>query len=679
MERMIVLTSGEEISYKLMVLPKKIPGLNPNSKKPSWRLMMRKQQVVMGLVVCWLISCGAQKLVSTPDKKVQNQIPVFDTQAFYETISLRGLAFSPDGQFVVYSSDASGVYNLYRQSVTGGLPQQLTHSAVDSYLLEDCFPNDQRCLFRADKGGNEIHHLFVLSLKGAIKELTPGEKVRAEFYGFSKDGLVFWVSTNERDPKFFDLYSYTTDDLKRRLVFKNTGGSQIAEVSNDGRWVALMKTNSNADNDIFLVDTRSPGSALELVTPHKGDVSYVVHSFDQDSSHLVYGTDAHGEFGQAWRLDLTTFQHELVFKANWDVVLFSYSKTGRYRVTAINEDARQEVQVVDTTTGKEIVFKGLPDGAISHPRFSPGEDKVAFYLHSDRSPSFLFAADLKTKEVKLLTDSLNPAIDRQYLVDSRVVRFKSFDGLEIPAILYKPHTATTTNKVPALVWVHGGPGGQSLRLYRADVQHLVNRGYAVLAVNNRGSSGYGKTFFHLDDRRHGDLDLKDCIWGRTYLESLEWVDGKRIGIIGGSYGGYMVAAALAFEPEAFDVGIDIFGVTNWVRTLESIPPWWEAFRKGLYAELGDPALDKERLQRISPLFHAKNIVKPLLVIQGRNDPRVLQVESDELVAAVRKNNVPVEYVIFEDEGHGFRKRKNRITASDACVGFLDHHLKAKDR
>ena len=172
----------------------------------------------------------------------------------------------------------------------------------------------------------------------------------------------------------------------------------------------------------------------------------------------------------------------------------------------------------------------------------------------------------------------------------------------------------------------------------------------------------------------GPDGLQDIVYGRKYLETLDWVDKERIGIIGGSYGGYMVAAALAFEPEAFDVGIDIFGVTNWVRTLESIPPWWEAFKEALYDEMGDPATDGERHRRISPLFHAENIVKPLLVIQGANDPRVLQVESDELVAAVQANETPVEYLVFPDEGHGFRKKANRISASEAYLKFLDTYL-----
>jgi dipeptidyl aminopeptidase/acylaminoacyl peptidase len=228
-----------------------------------------------------------------------------------------------------------------------------------------------------------------------------------------------------------------------------------------------------------------------------------------------------------------------------------------------------------------------------------------------------------------------------------------------------------------MLWIHGGPGGQSRGGYNPTIQHLVNHGYTVLAVNNRGSSGYGKTFYHQDDRAHGNLDLEDCVAARRYLEGFDWVDGQRIGIMGGSYGGYMVCAALAFSPNTFDCGIDIFGVTNWIRTLESIPPWWASIRASLYMEIGDPVQGPRALLSRSPLVHAKNIAKPLLVIQGKNDPRVLEAESREMAAAVEASGVPVEYVLFPDEGHGFRKKANRIRASESYLAFLEKYLRGK--
>ena len=200
----------------------------------------------------------------------------------------------------------------------------------------------------------------------------------------------------------------------------------------------------------------------------------------------------------------------------------------------------------------------------------------------------------------------------------------------------------------------------------------------MLDVNNRGSSGYGKTFYKLDDLKHGNEDLDDCVEAKKFLISTGYADENKIGIIGGSYGGYMVCAALAFRPEAFAVGVDIFGVTNWVRTLKSIPSWWEAQREALYKELGNPFEQEDFLRAKSPLFHAANIVKPMIVLQGANDPRVLQVESDEMVEAARANGVPVEYVVFDDEGHGFRKKENEIEGYKAILKFLDKYLRGEE-
>jgi dipeptidyl aminopeptidase/acylaminoacyl peptidase len=404
-------------------------------------------------------------------------------------------------------------------------------------------------------------------------------------------------------------------------------------------------------------------------------VSHSVYDFTRDGEELVYSTDEHGEFNQAWTYDLNDGTKAPLIAADWDVMFVTFSESGRYRVSATNEDARTVIHILDSQDGGEVALPGLPPGDLAQIRFSRDESKLALLLSSDTSPSDVYTVDLAAGTSARLTKALNPQIDEAHLVETELVRYKSFDDVGIPGILYKPRTASASNKVPALVWVHGGPGGQSRTGYSATIQHLVNHGYAVLAANNRGSSGYGKTFYHMDDRRHGEVDLKDIVHARTYLASLDWVDGERIGIIGGSYGGYMVGAALAFEPEVFDVGVNIFGVMNWVRTLTSIPPWWESFKEALYDEMGDPATDGERHRRISPLFHAQNIKAPLLVVQGANDPRVLQVESDEIVAAVRANEVPVEYVLFPDEGHGFTKRENRITASEAYVSFLDTYLK----
>jgi dipeptidyl aminopeptidase/acylaminoacyl peptidase len=303
---------------------------------------------------------------------------------------------------------------------------------------------------------------------------------------------------------------------------------------------------------------------------------------------------------------------------------------------------------------------------------------MAFYFNGSRSPSNLYVYDFATRKVQKLTDSLNPEIDPADLVQSEVIRYKSFDGMAIPSILYKPHQASVAKKAPALLWIHGGPGGQTRTNYSGVIQYLVNHGYVILGVNNRGSSGYGKTFFAADDQKHGREPLWDCVEAKKYLASLGYVDTSKIGIIGGSYGGYMVLAGLAFKPDEFTVGVDLFGISNWLRTLESMPPYWESFRKALYKEVGDPKADREKLLAASPLFHSDKIVKPLMVLQGKNDPRVIKPESDDIVEAVKKKGGVVEYMVFDDEGHGFTKKANEIRGYKAILDFLDKYLRGSE-
>ena len=628
-----------------------------------------------GLVLAGLLA-ACQPAADEPAATVAQ----YDAATFHQTTSFglassAGFAWSADDSRILISSDETGVFNAYAVDPATGDREALTASDTNATFAVSWFPGDDRAVVTADSGGNEISHIYVRELDGRLNDITPGENVRAQFLGWSPDGGDMWVMTNERDQSAMDIYAYDTLSYESGVVFQNDDALQIGDVSPDGRWLALVRNRTSADSDILLVDLASGDATPRLITEHEGNIAYGVYTFTPDSSALVYATDEHGEFNQAWTYDLATGETAPLIEADWDVQFVIYSPSGRYRVSGINADARTEVSILDTQTGSDLALPELPAGDLGSVRFSRDESRIAFLIDSATSPSNLHVVDLASQAHAQLTNALNPAISEAEMVDAQVVRFQRFDGLEIPGILYRPHGARVDNPVPALVWVHGGPGGQSRIGYSATIQHLVNHGYAVYAANNRGSSGYGKTFFHLDDRRHGEEDLMDIVSAGEWLRQQDWVNADQVGVIGGSYGGFMTAAALTFHPDAFEVGINIFGVTNWERTLASIPPWWESFREALYDEMGDPATDAERHRAISPLFHAHQITKPMLVVQGANDPRVLQVESDELVAAIEANGVPVEYVLFPDEGHGFRRRENRITASEAFVSFLDEYLR----
>ncbi|WP_231993103.1 S9 family peptidase [Mitsuaria sp. 7] len=597
----------------------------------------------------------------------------YTIEQFMATTSVRGASFSQDERRILLSSNATGIFNVYSQSVDGGEPVALTTSTTESHYAVGYFRNDDRVLFTRDQGGNENNHLIVRELDGSERDLTPGDKVKAGFSGWSRDGDAFFVTTNERDARYIDVYRYDAKTYARTLIYQNNDGNAVFDVSGDGRWVALGKTNTTADSDVYLYDVQS--KETKHLTPHQGVASFSTTDFDPESKTLLILSNEGSEFQRLIAYDLASGQKRDLEKSDWDIVYSSYSRDGRYRVTGVNADASLELRIVTTADNKPVVLPKLPGGELRGVTFSKSSQRMAFYLNGDRSPSNLYVYDFGTKQVKQLTRTLSKDIDPEELVEGRIVRFRSFDGMVIPSVYYEPKEASPTNKVPAVVMVHGGPGGQTTRGYAAMVQYLVNHGYAVLGINNRGSSGYGKTFFTADDGKHGREPLWDCIEAKTYLAGTGVIDPERIGIMGGSYGGYMTLAAMAFRPEAFKVGIDIFGVSNWLRTLESIPPYWESFRKALYLEIGDPVKDKDFLVATSPLFHAKEIRKPLLVIQGRNDPRVIKPESDEIVDAVKKNGVPVEYVVFDDEGHGFSKKKNQIEANQKMLEFLDKYLK----
>lgn len=618
------------------------------------------------------LACAPPATETPAEPEGTREVKQYTIQEFLGTTSYFGTSFSPDKTKILVSSDESGVYNAYAMPVDGSEAIRLTDSE-DAVLVRGYFPNDERFLFESDQGGNELDHVYVRELDGTTTDLTPGDKLKGSFSGWAQDDQSFFVSTNERDPKYFDLYEYNAEDYSRELIFENNEGYSVGGVSPDKRYVALSKTHTRLNSDLYLYDREN--AKLEHLSPHEGEINFSPADFSPDGKSLYIMTDENSDFLYLVRHDLETGERETVEKPNWDVNFAYFSKNGKYFIVGINNDARTQLKIYQADTMTPVDLPELEGAEITSLGISRDESLMAFYASSSRTPRDLFVQSLGGgEEPKQLTRSLNPKIDPEDLVDGEVARFASFDGTEIPGILYKPHQASSESKVPAMVWVHGGPGGQSRIGYNGLLQYLVNHGYALFAINNRGSSGYGRAFESMDNRAHGEGDLDDCVASKTMLAETGWVDGERVGILGGSYGGYMTLAALAFRPDEFDVGVDIVGVSNWVRTLNSIPPWWESFRLSLENEMGDFD-DEDYLKSISPLFHADKIRRPLLVLQGANDPRVLKVESDEIVEAVKANGVPVEYIVFEDEGHGFVKKENQEKAYKAILDFLDRYLK----
>jgi len=625
---------------------------------------------LLGLAIIMLLfSCKEETKIA------QIEVKEYTIEQFMDNEAVGGGSFSPDKSKLLVSSNRSGIYNMYTIPASGGEYTTITASDSSSIFAVSYFPNDERMLYRADGNGDEIFHLYLRDIDGTITELTPDEGARAGFYGWAHDEKSFYYGSNKRNPQYMDVYEMDIESFESKLVYQNNEGLNVNAISNDKNTLALSKTINTNDSDLFLYSI----SDKKMVQINETQSGNSAQDFSIDGKNFYYTTDDGSEFSYLMKYNIETRAKEKVLEKSWDISGSYFTNNGKYMVTYINEDAKNVIEVKEVASGKNIELPNFEGGSITNVGFSRDETMMRMYVGGSNSPSNLFTYNLESKAQQQLTNVLNDEIDVSHLVNAKVIRYKSFDGVEVPAIYYLPHQASVGNKVPALVWVHGGPGGQSKQNFNSLIQYMVNHGYAVLAVNNRGSSGYGKTFYQMDDLNHGEKDLQDCVEGKNWLVAQAEIDGEKIGILGGSYGGYMTMAALTYTPEEFAVGVNLFGVTNWMRTLKSIPPWWESFKEALYKELGDPhSADSIRLKRISPLFHTDKVTKPLIVLQGTKDPRVLQVESDEIVAGVRANGVPVEYVLFEDEGHGFVKKENQIEAYSRILKFLDMYLKKEN-
>jgi len=602
----------------------------------------------------------------------ERQVRTYTIEQLMAAESFGGFSFSPDSSKLLVTSNRTGIANIYVMPATGGELRPLTNSTVETVSSLGYFPNDERILYSSDQGGNERAHIYVRETDGTIRDTTPGDRHVARFVDWAHDGRSFFVQMNDRDPRFFDLHEISTDGYRSERIFENDRAYQIRAVSPDRRYVALSRIVDNATKHCYVYDRET--RELRQITPDR-PVACEPQAFAAAGHTLFYTTDDGGEFTFLVRQDLDSGERGTVFRpGRWDVSGAGFSRDNRYLLVSVNEDARSRPYLFDAATLQPVSIENpAPDASVGL-LIANDAPLALMTLSNGATPGDIYLLDLRSGERRLLLRSQAPEVDQADLVAGEVVRFSSYDGVQVPGIVYLPHGVRQSVRRPAVIHVHGGPGDESRIGYRPLVQYLVNHGYVVFEINNRGSSGSGRTFYHMDDRRHGSADLDDVVAARDWLAREHGVDPARVAIQGQSYGGYMALAGLTFRPEAFAAGVDIYGVSNWPRLLAATPAWWEDLRRLLFTEVGDPERDAEYLRSISPLFHADRIRRPLLVLQGQNDPRVQPAESEDIVARVRANNVPVDYVVFPDEGHGFRKKANQITAYRTILEFLNRHL-----
>jgi len=628
---------------------------------------MQKKIIITTVLVYVLVACNNQN-------KTTKEIKHYTAEQLYNNENINGIAFNKDETKLLINSDQTGIQNLYLLNISDTAMQPLTHSVKESFYGIDYLPGTNSYLYSSDKGGNENNHIFLQQAGDtAVRDLTPWPGTKNSAQDWSTDKKAMFIQSNRRNPKYFDVWKADTTNWDFKLFYQNDSGYDVGAISRGERYIALAKSITSDKNELYLFDRTK--NDLKRIS-NDNVATWNVAAFEKGDSVMYYITNDGNEFSYLVKYNINNGSTQKLYSTDWDVVAMTLSENEKYYTIFINEDGKNKVLLFDHATNKEINFPEIKDADILGVMISPSEKNMLMAVGSSRSPTNLYNYNFETKSLKQLTKSLNRQVNENDLASAEVIRFKSFDGKEIPAIYYKPLNASKDNKVPAVLSIHGGPGGQSRIGFSNYIQYLVNHGYAVLAVNNRGSSGYGKTFYNLDNKDHGGGDLKDCVWAKKWLQQQDYIDTANIGILGGSYGGCMVLCGLAFYPEEFKAGVDLYGVANWLRTLRSIPPYWESFKKALYDEMGDPnTSDSVMLKAASPLYNYQKINKPLIVFQGLNDVRVLPIESNEIVEGVRKNGVPVEYVTYANEGHGFTKKENQITTAEKTLAFLDKYLK----
>lgn len=608
--------------------------------------------------------------------------------------------FSPDGKRVAFLTNITGTSQIWMMSATGGYPEQIT-AYDDNISFVEWLPDNKGLIFGKAIGGNENTQFFWLSDDGAnIKELTNTPTVRHNFGGITKDGTKIFYTSNKRDRNWFDVYAMNLADGKEEILLQDDSSNFVAAVSDDGNRLIVSRSSIrfSLDNDLYLVEAKTK-QATHL-TPHDEATQYSDVHFLPDNKTIVFGTNDKREYYNLAEMSLKVDGYptatelankvRVIDNTNWDLGASQVSPHGDLFAYTINREGFSELFLRKIETdGKPLISSldtksesvALPaKGIVGGLEFSDDGTKLAFTFASAKNNTDIWVYDLLTKKLTQVTKSSRSGIPQSSFIEPELIKYKSFDEREITAWFYlptaqlggSPRLGIVRGKVPVIVSVHGGPEGQERPGFNPLYQYYLSRGYAILATNVRGSTGYGKTFAHLDDVEKREDSVKDLASAVEWLKTSGGADAKRIGIMGGSYGGYMTMAAITLYPDLFAAAVNTVGIVNWESFLKNTSGYRRRQREVEYGRLDK---DIDFLRRISPIAKVDKIKTPLFVIHGKNDPRVPYTEAEQVVKALQTRGATVEYKLFDDEGHGISKLKNRLVLYPLVADFLDKYMK----
>jgi len=600
-------------------------------------------------------------------------------------------SFSADGERIAFLTNITGTPQVWMVNSTGGWPNQMTFYE-DSVGFMSWSPDGSGIIFGKSRGGDENAQLYWMSPDGSeIKALTSDPKIRHNFGSWSHDGKKISYSSNKRNRNYFDVYVMDVASGREELVYQQDGSNGPAAWSFDGKKIIVSHNNDqvNMDEDLYLIDLETK-QATHL-TPHEGAALFGSVRFAPDGHSIFLGTNKDREFYSLAQMDLASKRIDILDDTQWDLGSLEMSPEGGALAYTINRDGFSELYIrrLDTNGKPLITAIGPKEAAVKLPgkglvgglefardkgREASRESKLAFTFNSSRHTADVWTYDMKSRSLMQVTKSSLAGIPQSSFVEPELIRYKTFDGREIPAWYYRPQNAAGGDGrgLPVIVNVHGGPEAQAQPNFSGIFQYFVARGYAVLAPNVRGSTGYGRTYTQLDDVRNREDSVKDLAAAVDWLKTSGGADPKRIAVMGGSYGGYMTLAAITLYPDLWAAAVDTVGIANWESFLKNTSGYRRKLRE---VEYGTLEKDLEFLKSISPLNKVDRIKTPLMVIHGKNDPRVPYTEAEQIVEALRKRNAPVEYKLFDDEGHGVAKLSNRLIVYPLMADFLDRYMK----
>jgi len=623
---------------------------------------------------------AATALAQTPSNLVVEGVPVFPETLVEKVrpyLEARTAAFedwNPARPEMVILTRFGNTPQLHVVKMPGGARKQLTFFP-DRVIGARFRPSDPNTIvFSKDVGGAEFFQLYRFDVPtGEVTLLTDG-KSRNTSPHFSRDGRWLAYASTRRSGKDTDLYVIDpVQPQSNRMVLQVEGGGwSPSDFSSDGKQLLVHNTISAAQSELYLLDLTS--GAKRMLTPKGAQVAYENVRFSRDGSDIYFLSDEGSEFSRLTRLHLADSGKTVLTHEKWDVDEFDISHDGKRIAYITNENGIGVLHVMDAATGAAINTPQLPIGIIAGVRWHPNNRLVGFTISSSKSPADAYSLDVDSGRIDRWTESETGGLDPSRNIDSQLVTMKSFDGTTISAFVYRPDPARFPGKRPALMVIHGGPEGQSRPGFLGRNNYWVNElGIALVFPNVRGSAGYGKTFLSMDNGYKREDTIKDIGTVINWIKNEPALDGNRIGVSGGSYGGYMTLATMTHYNDQMRAAIDVVGIASFITFFQNTSAYRADLRRVEYGDERDPQMHAF-LERISPLSSASKITKPLMVVAGYNDPRVPYTEGQQIVKAVRANNAPVWWLMAKDEGHGFAKKANQDYQFLATTEFLQQYL-----